>query len=153
MAEVCIRKVVRTASGPNDRPGGSEALNWAGWDVADLMGKKVCIQIVDQQKGGWGHINIDHIFQSNEKVEEAEKDRTMRFTKRYLNLPVKHGAAKRLMDVLIDGKIVRQFVIELADDEPDYWVFLDISPFRGKQATLRVNSLGRKSRAFKLIYQ
>ncbi|MHC4735995.1 MAG: hypothetical protein ACYTDW_16285, partial [Planctomycetota bacterium] len=26
-------------------------------------------------------------------------------------------------------------------------------PFRGKQATLRVNSLGRKSRAFKLIYQ
>jgi len=146
-------KVVRTATGPNDRPGGSEALNVAGWDVADMMGKKVSIQIVDQQKGGWGHINIDHIFQSNEKVEEAEKDRTMRFTKRYLNLPVKHGAAKRLMDVLIDGKIVRQFVIELADDEPDYWVFLDIASFRGKQATLRVNSLGRKSRAFKLIYQ
>ncbi|MHC4642694.1 MAG: GH32 C-terminal domain-containing protein [Planctomycetota bacterium] len=146
-------KVVRTATGPNNQPGGSEALDWTGWDVADLMGKKACIQIVDEQKGGWGHINIDHIFQSNEKVEEAEKDRTMRFTKRYLNLPVKHGAAKRLMDVLIDGKIVRQFVIELADDEPDYWVFLDIAPFRGKQATLRVNSLGRKSRAFKLIYQ
>ena len=146
-------KVVRTASGPNDQPGGSEALNVAGWDVADLMGKKVSIKIVDQQKGGWGHINIDHIFQSNEKVEEAEKDRTMRFTKRYLNMPVKHGAAKRLMDVLIDGKIVRQFVIELADEEPDYWVFLDIAAFGGKQATLRVNSLGRKSRAFKLIYQ
>lgn len=146
-------KVVRTATGPNDRPGGSEALDWAGWDVADLMGKKVCIKIVDQQKGGWGHINIDHILQSNEKVEKAEKDHTMQFTKRYLNLPVKHGAAKRLMDVLIDGKIVRQFVIELADDEPDYWVFLDIAAFGGKQATLRVNSLGRKSRAFKLIYQ
>jgi fructan beta-fructosidase len=146
-------KVVRTASGPNDQPGGSEALNVAGWDVADLMGKTVRIQIVDQQKGGWGHINIDHIFQSNEKVEEAEKDRTIRFTKRYLNLPVKHGAAKRLMDILIDGKIVRQFVIELADDEPDYWVFLDIAGFRGKEATLRVNSLGRKSQAFKLIYQ
>jgi len=145
-------KVVRTATGPNDRPGGSEALNWASWDVSDLMGKTVCIQIVDQQKGGWGHINIDHIFQSNEKVA-MEKERTMLFTKRYLNLPVKNGAARRRMDVLIDGKIVRQFEIELADDEPDYWIFLDIASFRGKQATLRINSLARKSRAFKLIYQ
>jgi fructan beta-fructosidase len=145
-------KVARTATGPNDRPGGSEALNWWSWDVSELMGKTVRIQIVDQQKGGWGHINIDHIFQSNEKVA-VKKDRTMRFTKRYLNLPVKHGAARRRMDVLIDGKIARQFEIELADDEPGYWVFLDIAEFRGKQATLRVNSLGRKSRAFELIYQ
>jgi fructan beta-fructosidase len=156
-AKACINllldgKVVRTATGPNDRPGGSEALNWTSWDVQDLLGRTVSIQIVDQQTGGWGHINIDHIFQSNEKVA-PEKSRTMLLTKRYLNLPVKHGAAKRRIDVLIDGNIVRQFVIELADDEPDYWVFLDIGPFRGKQATVRVDSLGRKSGAFDLIYQ
>jgi fructan beta-fructosidase len=145
-------KVVRTATGPNDRPGGSEALNWASWDVSDLIGRTVRIQIVDQQKGGWGHINIDHIFQSNEKAV-VEKSSTMQFTKRYLNLPVKHGAARRRMDVLIDGKLVRQFEIELADEEPDYWVFLDIACFHGKQGTLWVNSLGRRSRAFELIYQ
>jgi fructan beta-fructosidase len=145
-------KVVRTTTGPNDRPGGSEALDWASWDVSGLMGKNVRIQIVDQQKGGWGHINIDNIFQSNKKVV-VEKERKMQLTKRYLNLPVKHGAARRRMDILIDGKIARQFETELADDEPDYWVFLDIDPFRGRQATLRVNSLGRNSRAFELIYQ
>ncbi|MBW8039899.1 MAG: DUF4980 domain-containing protein [Planctomycetes bacterium] len=145
-------KAARTATGPNDRPGGNEALNWWSWDVSNLMGKTVRIEIVDKQEGGWGHINIDHIFQSNKKVA-VEKDHTMRFTKRYLNMPVKHGAARRRMDVLIDGKIVRQFEIELADDEPDYWVSLDIGEFGGKQAELRVNSLGRKSRAFELIYQ
>ena len=102
--------IVRTASGTNISDG-SEMLDWKSWDVKELQGKKVQIQIVDSHRGSWGHISIDHIFQSNEKVEEAEKDRTMRLTKRYLNLPVKHGAARRRMDVLIDGKIVRQFEI------------------------------------------
>src|SRR5262249_39736690 len=31
-------KVVRTATGPNDKPGGSEALDWHSWDVAELEG-------------------------------------------------------------------------------------------------------------------
>ncbi|MHC4692632.1 MAG: hypothetical protein ACYS67_07810, partial [Planctomycetota bacterium] len=60
-------KVVRTATGPNDRPGGTEALDRASWDVSDLIGKKAVIQIVDQQEGGWGHINVDHIVQSDTK--------------------------------------------------------------------------------------
>ena len=32
-------KVVRTATGPNDRPGGSEHLDWQGWDVTEFVGK------------------------------------------------------------------------------------------------------------------
>jgi hypothetical protein len=68
--ETCINllldgKVVRTATGPNDQPGGSEHLDWHTWDVSDLAGKMVVIQIVDQHTGGWGHINIDHIVQSD----------------------------------------------------------------------------------------
>lgn len=30
-------KVVRTATGPNDRPGGSERLDWHSWDVAKYV--------------------------------------------------------------------------------------------------------------------
>ena len=45
-------KPVRTATGPNDRPGGSERLDWASWDVAELEGKTAVIHIVDEQKGG-----------------------------------------------------------------------------------------------------
>ena len=145
-------KVVRTATGPNDQPGGSEALAWHAWDVADLAGREAWIQIVDRRTGGWGHINVDHILQSNEKVV-SERSRDMLLTKRYLHLPVKNGAAKRRMSVMVEGQTVREFEIELAEAEPDFWVFLDVSAFRGKQATLHVNALGRDSQGLASITQ
>ena len=58
-------KVARTATGPNIQGGGSEQLAWHSWDVAELAGKEVAIQIVDQHTGGWGHVNVDHIVQSD----------------------------------------------------------------------------------------
>jgi fructan beta-fructosidase len=64
-------QTVRTTTGPNDRPGGSEELDWATWDVAEFAGKSAVIEIVDQAKGGWGHINIDHIVQSDQKKEAS----------------------------------------------------------------------------------
>src|SRR4051812_45656518 len=57
-------KVVRTATGPNTEPGGSERLDWHTWDVQDLLGKSVVFQIVDDPTGGWGDRNADHIRQS-----------------------------------------------------------------------------------------
>ena len=157
--ETCINlliddKVARTATGPNDRPGGTERLDWHCWDVSDLLGKTAQIQILDKHTGGWGHINIDHIVQSDRKVAaEESRELTLRLRRRYLNLPVKNDAPKRLMSVIIDDKKVREFDIELADEEPDFWVFLDVSPFKGKKATIRVNTLGRKSKALKSITQ
>src|SRR6185437_7023652 len=64
-------KTVRTATGPNDRPGGSERLDWHTWDVDEFAGQQATLQIVDQQKGGWGHINIDQIVQSDRKKQAA----------------------------------------------------------------------------------
>ena len=58
-------KVVRTATGPNTAPGGSEALHWQSWDVTELAGREAVIRIVDDRTGGWGHINVDHIVQSD----------------------------------------------------------------------------------------
>jgi fructan beta-fructosidase len=89
-------KIVRTATGPNDQPGGSEELDWDSWDVSDLIGSKAQIQIVDQRTGGWGHINVDHIVQSNKKIEVAKnKTREFLLNKQYLNFPVKNGVKKR----------------------------------------------------------
>jgi fructan beta-fructosidase len=73
--ETCINllvdgKTARTATGPNDRPGGTENLDWRTWDVDGLQGKMARIEIVDRATGGWGHINIDQITQSAEKAEE-----------------------------------------------------------------------------------
>ena len=148
-------KVVRTATGPNDRPGGSEALDWHQWDVADLEGKTVTIQIVDRATGGWGHINVDHILQTDRKLpgEVADARRTFAVSKRYLNLPVKDGAKKRRMSLLVDGRTAREFEIELADAEPDFWVFLDLAPFKGKQAVLQVDRLPEDSRGLAAVEQ
>jgi beta-fructofuranosidase len=59
--------VVRTATGKATTGSDDEHLSWHTWDVAELKGKKVRIQIVDQHTGGWGHINVDHIFQSEQR--------------------------------------------------------------------------------------
>lgn len=49
-------KVVRAASGKDD-----ERLESTFWDVAQFEGQTAHIEIVDETKGGWGHVNVDHI--------------------------------------------------------------------------------------------
>lgn len=132
--------VVKTAVGPNTQPGGSEQLDWHSWDVSDLKGQKVRIQIVDQATGGWGHINIDQIIQSDIRRQAiTDFEKVFSFNKKYLNFPVKNGAAKRWMRLFVNGQKVREFDIELAPDKPDFWVFLDVSEFAGKQGTLQID--------------
>jgi fructan beta-fructosidase len=129
-------KVVRTATGPNDRPGGSEQLDWHTWDVAELAGKDAVIEIVDDHTGGWGHINIDHIVQSNRRKMAGPQQRTLVVTCRYLHLPVRIGAPMRRMKLLVGGKTVREFDIELAEDRADFHVFSDVAPFKGEKLTI-----------------
>ena len=71
--ETCINllvngEVVRTATGPNDKAGGTERLDWFSWDVSGLRGQTAIIRIVDAHTGGWGHINIDPIVQSERSI-------------------------------------------------------------------------------------
>jgi fructan beta-fructosidase len=53
----------------------------------------------------------------------TNKSREFSLEKKYLNLPVKNGARKRLVNLRIDNTVVHEFEIELAPDEPDYWSF------------------------------
>ena len=156
--ETCINlivdgKAVRTATGPNDRPGGSERLDWQSWDVADLLGKTATLQIVDQRKGGWGHINVDHIIQSERRRQVEPAYRELVVERRYLHLPVKNGARKCRMSFKTDGQVAREFEIELADAEPDFWVFADVSPFKGKQLRIDVDALPEGSKGLAAIAQ
>jgi len=61
-------KAVRTATGSNTAGGGSEALAWKVWDVAEFAGRKAAVRIVDKRSGGWGHISVDHIVQSDART-------------------------------------------------------------------------------------
>ena len=59
-------------------------------------------------------------------------EREFRIEKQYLNFPVKQGASGRLIRLICDGKAIREFEVSLAINKPDFWVFLDVSEFKGK---------------------
>jgi len=62
-------KLVRTATGQND-----ENLLWETWSVTELAGQTAHIEIVDNGTGGWGHINIDQIAQSDRIQSRTDLD-------------------------------------------------------------------------------
>jgi sucrose-6-phosphate hydrolase SacC (GH32 family) len=148
-------KVVRSATGPNDKPGGSEALAPESWDVGEFAGRSAKLRIVDDAKGGWGHINVDQIVQTDVKPKGFVKDAGRNFTAttRYLHIPIKNGAPKRTVTLVVDGQTVVRNTIELADAAPDWWAPMDVSAWKGKSLTLRVDKLPEDSAALRSIGQ
>ncbi len=145
---------VRSATGPNDRPGGSELLAPDSWEVGELRGKSAVIQIVDQATGGWGHINVDHLVQTDRKPPGLLSDvrREFQIEKRYLHLPIKDGPTRKVT-ALVDGRVVVRNDIGLADGEPDWWAWMDVSAWRGQTLTLQVDKLPEDSAALAAIEQ
>lgn len=59
-------KVVASSTGLND-----EFLEWKSWNVASFVGQQARIAIIDSVTSGWGHINVDHIIQTDQPVQTA----------------------------------------------------------------------------------
>ena len=65
---------------------------------------------------------------------------------RHLHFPVKQGSPKVILQILLNGEMVREFDLELASGEPggaspvDWWAFYDVSTFEGQ--TVSVVSAG-----------
>jgi sucrose-6-phosphate hydrolase SacC (GH32 family) len=79
--------------------------------------------------------------------------REFKIQKRYLNLPIKNGAPKREVTTVVDGKVIVKNEIELADTNPDWWAFMDVTPWHGKTLTLAVENTPQNSNALSLIEQ
>ena len=133
-------QAVRTATGPNDKPGGTERLDWHSWDVSDLSGKSAVIQIVDQETGGWGHINIDHIVQSDRRSGVVETVRDLAIDRDYLNFCFAPGQGGRTqISLQLDGKPVRQAVGQGRPKSSRLsW---DVSQLKGQRVQLRIAEL------------
>ena len=145
-------QVVRTATGPNQRPGGSERMDWESWDVSDLMGKTVSLEIVDNRKGTWGHLSIDQIVQSDvPAILEIKQEFTI--NQRYLVWPVS-----------LDTKLKKRFFITLDGEDkpfafndicltnnPDFWVFTDLANFQGRKITVSGKIPGQLADAWKRV--
>ena len=139
-------EVVRKASGPNLVPGGTEALEWSSWNVADLKGKKGFFRIVDEATGGWGHINVDEISFSDKRRGFVELTRDLNVSGRYLTLPIKTGGAESWVRIECDGKVVREFTaaISSSNDEKnpgDFVSYVDMAPYRGQKIRVVVERI------------
>lgn len=148
-------KTVRTATGPNTEPGGSERLEEQAWDVAELAGKSARLVVVDDATGGWGHVNVDQIVFTDKKSPTilSRVTREIVAEKRLLHFPVKNGGKKRNVSVSVAGREERKFEIELADGQADWWAPLDISSWRGQSLVITVDKLADDSQALKSVSQ
>lgn len=161
-SETCLNlivegKVVRTATGSNAVSGGSERLAPAAWEVAEFVGREARLVIVDERKGGWGHINVDQIAFVAERGETPlaavpapppqERTQTLRVESDFLQLPLvrradQNRAGLEKFTLEANGQVLRVMHIELAapDAKPDWVYSYDVREFRGRDVTLRYKS-------------
>ena len=80
-------------------------------------------------------------------------DREFIFEGKYLNFPVANEAPPCLLSLEINGNKVREFAMNLAPGEPDYWIYLEVQDFIGKKGTLNARKLpDNQMKGFKAIY-
>jgi sucrose-6-phosphate hydrolase SacC (GH32 family) len=82
-------------------------------------------------------------------MELRAAELTLKVDKNYLNLPVSQQVERKEMKLFLDGKAERTFAIRLAEN-PEYWVFCDLTPFIGKVLTI---SYDGESGGLSKIYQ
>ncbi|MBC9730772.1 glycoside hydrolase family 32 protein [Streptomyces sp. TRM68367] len=104
-------KVVRSATGSN-----GEALNWASWDLSDLQGKQAQIKVVDDNTGGWGHLNLDQVVLSDTQAKPAS---------------IETG-----VNLLVDGKVVQSATG--ADSENLDWASFNTSAYKGEKVQVQI---------------
>jgi fructan beta-fructosidase len=144
-------EVVLSATGPNTEPGGSEFLNWENWDVKKYQGKKAVLQIVDEASGGWGHLNVDHLVQSDTPAKKvagppqrggqpppSQNARELAITGKYLLFPVSNKGQRGRMTIHVGDQLVHNLDCDFpaSTDAIDWWGWLDMSEYLGKTARI-----------------
>jgi fructan beta-fructosidase len=71
--------------------------------------------------------------------ERSQPAVEMTLERRYLNIPVSNRAPKRRMSLTVDGKLLGQFGIALAEDKPDWWAFFDVARFKGQEMVIHID--------------
>lgn len=77
-------------------------------------------------------------------------DIKIKITKKYINFPISQKAERKTMELSIKGQEPCRFVIRLAEGEPDYWTFREVSALKGKTVTLTYDG---SEAALSKIYQ
>lgn len=68
----------------------------------------------------------------------VRREIAVRKGQKYLNLPVTNSNPLMQARLKAGDKILDQFTIKLADRDPDFWVFFDVTAYQGKKLTLEL---------------
>src|ERR1022692_1184452 len=68
----------------------------------------------------------------------------------YLNIPVGYQARMRLIQLEVKGNMKREFPVQIAEDTIGYWIFIDVSEFKGQKISI---SSPASENALKRSYQ
>lgn len=79
--------------------------------------------------------------------QTASKKINIKKEQRYLNFPVRDSGALKKTRIRVDGNVVDEFTIRLANGGPDYWTFFDVSRYAGKTITVESETSGEASLA------
>ena len=126
-------QVVRTVT-----PDRFHAMFWYAWDVREFKSGKAKLRFVDNDQRDAAFIFVDHIIQSNVPAQRPILERAIEIAKPMLNFPVKTGAARHYIELVVGSRQVRAMDVELAiGNDIDYWVVTDLSPWLGKELLMR----------------
>ncbi|MBS1916410.1 MAG: 2,6-beta-D-fructofuranosidase [Bacteroidetes bacterium] len=102
----------------------------------------------NNQPGNFFRIVSITFFLFATQLLQAQVD--MKITKHYLNIPVGVHARMKLVQLQVNGKMKREFPVQLAEDSISYWIFIDVSEFKNQKITIAAPA---KEPWLKRIYQ
>ena len=120
-------------------PAESERLMRLSWDVRDLRGEQAVIRIVDNQRGGWGHILVDQIELSNRDKSGVIENYELTFEtdQPYLLVPIDDNAPEMRVQLKVDGRVAgAPMNIRIARGEPVYWLPIPIDRYDATSVSL-----------------
>jgi len=92
------------------------------------------------------------VFSGKERQEPLEPVLlSFKASARYLNFPVTDSAPETRIKVSCGSRVIDEFDIHLAEEAPDYYVFLDLSPYRDQLIHVDISELKSRSRGPELI--
>ena len=77
-------------------------------------------------------------------------ERSFQIKNKYINIPIDHAEQRQRVHFTLDGDVITLNDIRIANQNIDYWVFLDVSNFKGKKLTF---NFSEKVSGIDKIYQ
>lgn len=124
----------------------NERLEQKSIDLTNYVGKTAVIEIVDNAKGGWGHINIDDIvLTENPKGIIKKTVLEIPNAKKYLNIPINNDAAERVVRVSDSSnkRVLLSAKMRVDFENPQWFYSMETLDLKG--SPLRVEVLSRAS--------